>query len=88
MSFKPYIKKPLVHSPRGEGVLSSVEKYLIRTPNGEAYTTDPRQALAALLAARKHGLRCLVYAAADVLGESAIELVDEEFLMDEMEKRK
>lgn len=88
MRLKPYVKKPLVHSPRGEGVLNTVEKYLIRTPNGEAYTTDPRQGLAALLVARKHGLRCLVYAVAEVLGESAIELVDEEFLMEQMEKRR
>ena len=83
---KPYIKKPLVHSPKGESVLAGVTSYLVRTPAGEVTITDPGQCLAALLAARRAKVRCLVYAVAPVLGESAIELVDEEFLMDQMEK--
>lgn len=88
MSFKPYVRKPLVHSPRGEDILSNVTGYLIRTPAGETTVKDPGQCLAALLAARKAQKRCLVYALATVLGEEGIELVDEEFLMEQMEKRK
>lgn len=80
MRFKPYVKKPLVHSPKGETVLNNIKSYLIRTTAGEALTPDPGQALAALLAAKKAGLRCLVYAMAPVLGEDALELVDEDFL--------
>lgn len=85
-TFKPYAKKPLIHSPRGENILSNVTGYLIRTPAGEVKVTNPGQCLAALLAARKGQMRCLVYALATVLGEEAIELVDEEFLMGQMEK--
>ena len=87
MRVKPYEKKPIAHSPKGEVILSNAQKYLIRTPKGEAYTPDPGQAIAALIVSRRAKLRCLIYAVAPVLGEDALELVDEEFLMEQMEKR-
>lgn len=80
MTFKPYVKKPLVHSPLGQEVLANVTGFLIRTRSGEAITSDPGQALAALSVARKHGRPCNIYAVGEAYGLETIELVDEGFL--------
>jgi hypothetical protein len=90
-TFKPYVKKPLAHSPRGEAVLKNVTGYLISTfrdagPGTCSIQTtarvhDPGQCVAALRAAKQGNVRCLVYALGPVYGTECQELVDETFLL-------
>lgn len=91
MSFKPYVKKPLIHSPRGEAVLENVTGYLICTfrdagpgtcpIHTKARVQDPGQCIAALRTAKQYNVRCLIYALGIVYGTECQELVDEEFLL-------
>lgn len=84
-TFKPYVPKPLVHSPRGESVLANIQGYLIQTPGGSARTTDPMQCVAAIRVCRSRNISCLVYALGHVLGEEAQEFVDEAFLLTQVQ---
>lgn len=81
MSFRPYVKKPLFHSERGEMVLANITAYLIRTTAGEARVHDPGQCIAALQAAKLANVRCSVYAMGEAYGMETMELVDEDFLL-------
>jgi hypothetical protein len=91
VTFKPYVKKPLTHSPRGEAVLRNITGYLVCTfrdggPGTAPVQTvarvhDPGQCVAALRVAKEANVRCLVYALGPVYGSECQELVDEEFLL-------
>jgi hypothetical protein len=89
---KPYVKKPMVHSPRDSTVLEDVRGYLIRTFKNdgtdvikrEARVQEPGQCLAALMAAKASGLRCLVYAIGEAYGEECLAQVDGDFLKSKM----
>jgi hypothetical protein len=87
MSFRPYVKKPLFHSERGEAVLANITAYLIRTSAGEARVHDPGQCVAALRAAKLANFRCSVYALGDAYGMETMELVDEDFLLTKIGKQ-
>jgi len=78
---KPYIRKPLIHSPRDEAFLASTKYYLIRTPTGEVKVSAPEQCVAALRAAKRVNMRCMVYAVGEAYGEDGLVFVDEEFLL-------
>ena len=84
MAFKPYVKKPLFHSPRGEAVLESINGYLIRTLSGEVRTDDPGQCIAALRVAKAHNVACSVYALGTAYSMETMEFVDEEFLLSKL----
>ena len=91
-TFKPYVKRELIHSPRGEEVLKALTGYLIQTfhNDGESVLTrearvpNPSPCIAALRVAKEHNIRCLVYAVGNIYGSEALELVDEEFLLKRM----
>lgn len=78
---KPYVRKPLFHSERGEMVLTNVTGYVIRVGPNESRTTSPGQCLAALMAAKAAGLPCIVYALGEAYGMETMEVVDAEFLL-------
>lgn len=85
---KPYVPKPMIHSPREEGVLKNIMGYLIRTFHNdgqyrlrsEARVHDPGVALSALLLAKRHNVRCLIYAIGEAYQEECLALVDESIL--------
>ncbi len=78
---KPYVRKPLVHSPRDEVILTNTKCYVIQTPLGEARVGDPGQCVAALRTAQANNVRCMIYAVGDVLGEEGLAFVDEDYLL-------
>lgn len=85
---KQYEPKPVAHSARDLEVIGNATAYLIRvTGRPEAVTSDPGQALAALLSAKANGIKCLVYARGEVLGEDTVALMDEASLRTKLDQR-
>lgn len=87
---KPYVKKPLVWTPREQEVLDNVEGYMIRVIRDGVemggQTTLPGQALAAIREAKKLNpqARVMVHAYALLHGEISLAIVDEDWLMERL----
>lgn len=85
---KPYLKKPISWSERDYAVLKDVRGYVIWVFKNdganvirlEARVQDPGQCAAALVHAKEHNERCLVYAIGESYGEPCLCLVDVDFL--------
>lgn len=90
---KPYVPKPMAHSPRDHDVFNDVRGYMIRTYHNDGEyklraqvrTQDAGQCLAAMFVAKANCMRLLVYAIGWVYGEECLALVDEQWLRQRMQ---